>query len=301
MDDVVIISALRTPITKAKRGGLKDTPPDDLLLAVMTATLQRTGIDPADIGDIVIGSVLGDSSQRAIQCRIASLLAGIPDTVPVHTVNRQCSSGLQAIASVAAAIKAGYYSVGLAGGVESMSTNPMAWEGGINPRIADNEAAQSFLLPMGAWAAVGRAGGKGRRGQGRVHAALGRLSTSNSKHFFAHKTHDTGITSENVAERYGIDRATQDALAVRSHARAAAARASGRFKDEIVPVETTVKDPKTGEEMRVVVSEDDGIRPGVTTQALGGLKAVFKKGGSTTAGNSSQVTKDAWTMEGGLA
>ena len=150
LDDVVIVSALRTPITKAKRGGLKDTPPDDLLLAVLTATLQQTGIDPADIGDIVIGSVLGDSSQRAIQCRIASLLAGIPDTVPIHTVNRQCSSGLQAIASVAAAIKAGFYTIGLAGGVESMSTNPMAWEGGINPRIAENESAQSCLLPMGA-------------------------------------------------------------------------------------------------------------------------------------------------------
>ena len=149
LDDVVIVSALRTPITKAKRGGLKDTAPDDLLLAVLSATLQRTGINPADIGDIVIGSVLGDSSQRAIQCRIASLLAGIPDTVPIHTVNRQCSSGLQAIASVAAAIKAGYYTMGLAGGVESMSTNPMAWEGGVNPKVAENESAQNCLLPMG--------------------------------------------------------------------------------------------------------------------------------------------------------
>ena len=101
------------------------------------------------LGDIVIGSVLGDSSQRAIQCRIAALLAGVPDTVPLQTVNRQCSSGLQAVASVAAAIKSGYYTVGLAGGVESMSTNPMAWEGGINPRVADNEAAQSCLIPMG--------------------------------------------------------------------------------------------------------------------------------------------------------
>ena len=137
------------PTPQAKRGGLKDTAPDDLLCAVFEATLQRTGVDPKDIGDIVIGSVLGDSSQRAIQCRIAALLSGIPDTVPLHTVNRQCSSGLQAIASVAAAIKSGYYSVGLAGGVESMSTNPMAWEGGINPRIAENENAQNCLLPMG--------------------------------------------------------------------------------------------------------------------------------------------------------
>ena len=134
---------------QAKRGGLKDTSPDDLLSAVFEATLQRTGVDPKDIGDIVIGSVLGDSSQRAIQCRIAALLSGIPDTVPIHTVNRQCSSGLQAIASVAAAIKSGFYSVGLAGGVESMSTNPMAWEGGINPRVSENENAQNCLLPMG--------------------------------------------------------------------------------------------------------------------------------------------------------
>ncbi len=101
-----------------------------------------------------------------------------------------------------------------------------------------------------------------------------------------------GITSENVAEKYGIDRATQDGLAVRSHARAAAARSSGRFKDEIVPVETMIKDPKTGEEKRIVVSEDDGIRPGVTAAALAELRTVFKKNGTTTAGNSSQVNKE---------
>ena len=194
----------------------------------------------------MVGSVLGDSSQRAIQCRIAALLAGIPDTVPVHTVNRQCSSGLQAVASVAAAIRAGFYTIGLAGGVESMSTNPMAWEGGINPRVAENEDAQNCLLPM-------------------------------------------GVTSENVAERYGVGRPEQDGLAARSHARAAAARKSGRFRDEIVPVATKLVDPKTGEEKAVVVSEDDGIREGVTAQALGQLRTVFKKDGTPTAGNSSQV------------
>lgn len=250
LDDVVIVSALRTPITKAKRGGLKDTSPDDLLSAVFEATIQRTGVDPKDIGDIVIGSVLGDSSQRAIQCRIAALLSGIPDTVPIHTVNRQCSSGLQAIASVAAAIKSGFYSVGLAGGVESMSTNPMAWEGGINPRISENENAQNCLLPM-------------------------------------------GLTSENVAARYGVGRDVQDKLAARSHARAAAAQASGRFHDEIVPVKTKIIDPKTEEEKAIVVSDDDGIRPGVTVQSLGQLRTVFKKDGTTTAGNSSQVSDGA--------
>ena len=170
-----------------------------------------------DIGDVVIGSVLGDSSQRAIQCRVASLLSGIPETVPVHTVNRcvtngrcylpscpgewsacrlrlapvehvgacrdlckraqcfwlcacivracwaavrteqvscaacrQCSSGLQAVASVAASIRAGFYTIGLAGGVETMSTNPMAWNGGVNPKLDQNQQAADCLLPMGA-------------------------------------------------------------------------------------------------------------------------------------------------------
>lgn len=98
-----------------------------------------------------------------------------------------------------------------------------------------------------------------------------------------------GITSENVAAKYGVDRATQDRMAARSHARAAAATNSGRFRDEIVAVETTWKDPKTGEEKKIVVDKDDGIREGVTAGQLGKLPAVFKKGGSTTAGNSSQV------------
>ncbi|CAK0784137.1 3-ketoacyl-CoA thiolase 2, peroxisomal [Coccomyxa viridis] len=248
-DDIVVVSALRTPITKGKRGGLKDTLPDDMMEAVFRATIQRTGVNPADIGDIVMGSVLGDSSQRAIQVRIAGLLAGIPDNVPVHTVNRQCSSGLQAIASVAASIQAGYYDIGVAGGVESMSTNPMAWDGGVNPKIADNQEAQDCLLPM-------------------------------------------GMTSENVAERYGITRQQQDEMAARSHKRAGDARASGRFKDEIVPVKTVWKS-KEGEEKEIVVSEDDGIRVGVTAQALSGLKPVFKKGGTTTAGNSSQISDGA--------
>jgi acetyl-CoA acyltransferase 1 len=208
-------------------------------------------VEPAAVGDVVMGSVLGPSSQRANECRMAMFYAGFPESVPVHTVNRQCSSGLQAIASVAAAIKAGYYDIGIAGGVESMSTNPMAWEGGVNPRVAENQCAADCLLPM-------------------------------------------GVTSENVAARFGVDRETQDRFAVASHKKAAAARAAGKFKDEIVAVSTVVKDPKTSEERRVVISEDDGIRPGTTMQTLKKLSTVFKKdGGSTTAGNASQVTDGA--------
>lgn len=250
LDDVVIISALRTPMCKAKRGALKDTPADDMLAAVLKATVDRTGVEPEAIGDVVIGSVLGPSSQRANECRIAMFLAGYPETVPVRTVNRQCSSGLQAVADVASAIKAGYYTVGLAGGVEAMSQTPMAWEGGVNPKIGNNKKAQSCLMPM-------------------------------------------GVTSENVAAKYGIPRDAQDKMAVSSHQRAAKARDTGRFKDEIVPVKTTWKDPKSGEEKEILVEHDDGIRPDISAGALGKLKAVFKKDGTTTAGNSSQITDGA--------
>eukprot|EP00878_Enallax_costatus_P000915 GHUV01001045.1.p1 GENE.GHUV01001045.1~~GHUV01001045.1.p1 ORF type:complete len:493 (+),score=165.48 GHUV01001045.1:98-1480(+) len=249
-DDVVIVAALRTPLTKAKRGGLKDTDAVDLLATVFKAVLDQTKIDPLAIGDIVVGSVLGPSSQRANEARIASFFAGIPEEVPVRTVNRQCSSGLQAIADVAAAIKAGYYTVGLAAGVETMSANPMAWEGGINPRVEQFPKAQGCLMPM-------------------------------------------GVTSENVAAAFGVSREVQDKFAAASHRKAAAAAAAGKFKAEIVPVHTKVVDPKTGAEHKVVVSEDDGIRPGTTAQSLSGLRTVFKKDGTTTAGNSSQVTDGA--------
>jgi len=250
LDDVVIVSALRTPVCKAKRGGFKDTHADDLLAAVLKATLQQTGVEPQAVGDIVVGSVLGPSSQRANESRIAMFLAGFPETVPVRTVNRQCSSGLQAIADVAAAIQAGYYTIGIGAGVETMSINPMAWEGGVNPKVETCPAAGNCLLPM-------------------------------------------GVTSENVAAKYGVSRETQDKFAAQSHARMAAAQAAGKFDREIVPVATKLKDPKTGEEHDVVISKDDGVRPGTTAQSLSKLRAVFKKDGSTTAGNSSQVSDGA--------
>jgi len=250
LDDVVIVAALRTPLTKAKRGGLRNTDATDLMATVFKAVLDKTSVDPKVLGDIVVGSVLGPSSQRANEARIASFFAGIPEEVPIRTVNRQCFSGLQAVADVAAAIKAGYYTVGMAAGVETMSINPMAWEGGINPKIGEVPMAQGCMMPM-------------------------------------------GVTSENVASKFGIDRKTQDAFSVRSHQKAAAARAAGKFKDEIVPVHTKVVDPKTGAETPIVVSEDDGIRPDVTAETLRGLRPVFKKDGSTTAGNSSQVTDGA--------
>lgn len=181
---------------------------------------------------------------------MAAFYAGVPETVPVRTVNRQCSSGLQAVADVAAAIKAGFYDIGIGAGLESMSISSIGWEGQVNPRISAFQKAQDCLLPM-------------------------------------------GITSENVAHRYGVTRQEQDQAAAESHRRAAAATASGKFKDEIVPVPTKIVDPKTGVEKNVVISVDDGIRLGTTASGLAKLKPVFKKDGTTTAGNSSQVSDGA--------
>ncbi|THU58365.1 hypothetical protein C4D60_Mb03t13480 [Musa balbisiana] len=174
----------------------------------------------------------------------------LSQTVPVRTVNRQCSSGLQAVADVAAAIKAGFYDIGIGAGLESMTTNSMSWDGSINPKVNAFQQAQNCLLPM-------------------------------------------GITSENVAHRYGVTRQEQDQAAVNSHRKAAAATAAGKFKEEIIPVTTKIVDPKTGEEKQVTISVDDGIRPETSISSLAKLKPVFKKDGSTTAGNSSQVSDGA--------
>ncbi|KAG6423020.1 hypothetical protein SASPL_113403 [Salvia splendens] len=251
-DDVVIVAAYRTPQCKSKRGGFKDTFPDDLLAPVLKALIEKTNINPAEVGDIVVGSVLAPGSQRASECRMAAFYAGFPgtETVPVRTVNRQCSSGLQAVADVAAAIKAGFYDIGIGAGLESMTTNPMAWEGSVNPRVKTMADAQNCLLPM-------------------------------------------GITSENVAHRFGVTRQEQDKAAAESHRKAAAATASGKFKDEIIPVKTKIVDPKSGDETPVTISVDDGIRASTTVGDLGKLKPVFKKDGTTTAGNSSQVSDGA--------
>ncbi|KAH7429777.1 hypothetical protein KP509_09G065900 [Ceratopteris richardii] len=249
-DDVVIVAAYRTPLCKSKRGGFKDTYADDLLAPVLKAVVERTGLNPAEVGDIVVGTVLAPGSQRANECRMAAFYAGFPETVPVRTVNRQCSSGLQAVADVAAAIKAGFYDIGIGAGLESMTINPMAWEGSVNPKVETIQKVQDCLLPM-------------------------------------------GVTSENVAERFSVSRKEQDEAAVVSHARAAAATAKGKFKDEIIPVETKLVDPKSAEEKSVLISVDDGIRPETSLASLSKLKPVFKKGGSTTAGNSSQVSDGA--------
>mmetsp|Transcript_9302 Transcript_9302/g.13958 ORF Transcript_9302/g.13958 Transcript_9302/m.13958 type:complete len:424 (-) Transcript_9302:66-1337(-) len=250
---VVIVSALRTAIGKARKGSFKDTPIEEMLAPVIKAAVQKAKVPPAMIGDVIIGSVLGSNRQRADESRIACFLAGLPYQVPVHIINRQCSSGLQAIAHAAANIKAGYYDAAVAGGVESMSLASMGglgWQGKMNPKIFMNQQAKNCLLPM-------------------------------------------GITSENVAKKFKINRKEMDELAVDSHAKAAFARASGRFNDEIVPIKTTIVDPKTKKEKEVIVSKDESIRPGTTMAVLSKLRPAFDKKGSTTAGNASPLNDGA--------
>jgi acetyl-CoA acyltransferase 1 len=224
--------------------------PDALLAAVLKTTVERTNVDPAAIGDIVVGNVL-QGGAGALTSRMSQFVAGIPADVPLNAINRQCSSGLQAVANVAAAIKAGMYDIGIGAGVESMSINSMmdAVPKELNPQIFDSEEAQACMLPM-------------------------------------------GQTSENVAAKFGITREQQDAMAVESHRKAAQAQKNGWFDAEIVPVEATVTD-KDGEEKTIMVSADDGIRANTTMQTLAKLKPAFAEDGTTTAGQSSQVSDGA--------
>jgi len=249
-DDVVICCAVRTPLCKAKRGMFKNTPPDVMLSAVLKAAVDRTKVDPSLIGDIVVGNVL--LQQGAVFFRQAQGTAGIPYSVPLHGINRQCSSGLQAIATVANAIKAGEYECGIASGVETMSLGDMA--NAVDPSLIseavfEHQEAKKCLIPM-------------------------------------------GITSENVAAKWGISRQVQDQMAADSHAKAVKAQSMGYFDEEIVPVTTRVKN-KDGEVSVVTVRADEGMRAGLTAESLGKLKPAFKKGGSTTAGNASQMTDGA--------
>ncbi|KAL0553866.1 hypothetical protein IC582_007770 [Cucumis melo] len=249
-DDIVIVAANRTAICRAKKGGFKDTPAEDLLASVLKAVIEKTKLNPIEVGDIVVGTVLAPGSIRASECRMAAFCAGFPDTVSIRTVNRQCSSGLQAVADVAAAIKVGYYDIGIGAGLECMSINDIEFAVSDSPNVNGIQQARDCMLPM-------------------------------------------GITSENVAQQYGVTREEQDQAAVESHRRAAAASASGKFKDEIIPVYTKIIDPKSGVVKPVIVSVDDGIRPSTNMEILAKLKPAFKKNGCTTAGNSSQVSDGA--------
>lgn len=247
-EDVVVVHGRRTAIGRSGRGGFKDTTPDELLSAVMTAVLQDVKLSPAQLGEICVGNVLQPGA-GATMARIAQFLSDIPETVPLSAVNRQCSSGLQAVASIAGGIRNGSYDIGMACGVESMSLADRGNPGNITSRLVEKKKARDCLIPM-------------------------------------------GITSENVAEQFGISREKQDTFALASQEKAARAQRQGCFQAEIVPVTTTVRDDK-GTEQSITVAQDEGIRPNTTMEGLAKLKPAFKDGGSTTAGNSSQVSDGA--------
>ncbi|CAD8183991.1 unnamed protein product [Paramecium octaurelia] len=249
-NDVVICGAVRTPLTKAKKGLLRDTPPEVLLSAAFTGLLQRTKVDPKLIQDIVVGNV-NQPGSGAIVSKMAAFLAGFPDTTCLTAINRFCSSGIEACAVIAAKIRTGMLDIGIGAGVEQMSMYDMQSQMNaelLSDAIFDHPCARDCLLGM-------------------------------------------GQTSENVAAQFGITRLQQDKFAYESQQKAYKAQSEGLYKDEIIPVKTTIKDGEKTKE--VTVTEDDGIRKETTLEGLGKLKPAFGKDGSTTAGNSSQVTDGA--------
>ncbi|KAG4253787.1 acetyl-CoA acyltransferase [Fusarium proliferatum] len=248
--DVVILSSLRTPICRANRGSLNNAFPEELLASVLKATIDRVpNLDPSIIEDVAVGVVLSElgGSKAA---RMAMNHVGYPNTTSLYTINRACSSSLQAISSIASQIRTGMISVGIGAGMESMTRN-----------------YGSRAIPTDLWPALR---------ESPVKDALDCILPM-------------GITSENIAERYSISREDQDIFAVNSHLKAAEAQASGSFLDEIVPVPQKMPD---GLE-EVVVDTDDGIRPQASLEGLAKLKPAFRENGTSTAGNSSQVSDGA--------
>ncbi|RYP93328.1 hypothetical protein DL770_000517 [Monosporascus sp. CRB-9-2] len=257
--DVVLLSALRTPICRSYRGQLKDAYPEELLSVVLRATLDANpNLPPEHVEDVAVGVVLSElgGSKAA---RMAMNHVGFPNTTSLYTVNRACSSSLQSIATTAAQIRTGMINTGIAAGMESMTRNyaSRAIPTDLWPELKDSpvQDARDCIMPM-------------------------------------------GITSENVAARYGVGRREQDEFAVESHRRAATAQANGLFDEEIVPVHTRFQEVdkqgnKVGDERPIEVTRDDGIRANATLEALAKLKPAFKSDGASTAGNSSQVSDGA--------
>jgi acetyl-CoA acyltransferase 1 len=249
-DDVVIVAAVRTPLTKSGKGGLKDTLPEILTSQVMVELLKRGKVKPEQVQELVFGNVLQNGA-GFMSARMSQFLAGIPETTTLMTVNRLCSSGLQAVMNAAYSISSKQIDIAIAGGVESMSMydmNNLVDAEKVSDEVFNTPKAANCMIPM-------------------------------------------GITSENVVEKFGVSRKTQDQFAVDSHSKAAAAQKNGLYDEEIVPIVTKIKD-KDGNLKDIIVSKDDGIRE-TKFETLQKLKASFKQGGTTTAGNSSQVTDGA--------
>ena len=253
MKEAVIVSAVRTAVGRAPRGSLRNTRPDDLAGWVVKEALNRApGVKPEEIDDVVIGCSFPEAEQGLNVARLIAYIAGLPYQVPGQTVNRFCSSGLQAIAIGAEHIMCGFADVIVAGGVESMSMVPM----GGNKTVPNLKLIEKY--PEG-------------------YTAM-------------------GVTAENVARKYGISREDQDAFALKSHQKAAAAIKAGRFKDEILPIQTKIQEiaeDGTAKFREIVFDTDEGVRADTTLEALGKLRPAFSVTGSVTPGNSSPLNDGA--------
>jgi 3-oxoadipyl-CoA thiolase len=239
------------------RGALAEVRPDDLAAGVISAAVERNGIDPEQITDVYMGAANQSGEDNRDVARMAALLAGLPVSVPGATVNRLCASGLEAVNIASRAVKLEEGELYLAGGVESMSRAPWV--------VPKPEQA----LPRGE--------------QTMYDTTLGwRLVNPRMEELYS--TESMGETGENVAERYEVSREDQDAFALRSHQRAVAAAEDGRFGEEIVPVQRNGDGP---------VERDEGPRPDTTLEKLAKLRPAFRESGTVTAGNSSTLNDGA--------
>ena len=260
--DAYIIDGVRTPIGNIG-GTLSTVRADDLAAHVIRALLDRNpSVDPSHIADVILGCANQAGEDNRNVARMSLLLAGLPVTVPGETVNRLCASGLSAIANAARAIRAGEGETYIAGGVESMTRAPYVMSKGSSAFARD---VQLFDTSLG-WRFV------------------------NAKLKAMHGTDSMGETAEHVAEQFHVTRHDQDAFAVRSQQRAAIARSTGRFAEEIVPV--TIAQKKGAP---IVVSDDEFLRPATSMETLAVLKPAFRTDGlgSVTAGNASGLNDGA--------
>lgn len=253
MDDTYVLDAVRTPFGKFA-GALAKVRPDDLAADVLRALLERqSGIDPADIDDIVIGNANGAGEENRNVARMAALLAKMPTSVPGVTVNRLCGSGMQAVIDAARGIAVGDLSLAVAGGVESMSRAPWVVQKPENSLPRKHETLWSTTL---GWRMI-------------------------NPEMPEKWTISLGESAELLSDKYSISREAQDEFAARSHQRAAAAWEAGSFTSQIVP--------SRGE----VLERDESIRPDCTPASLAKLRPVFRAGGTVTAGNSSPMNDGA--------
>jgi acetyl-CoA C-acetyltransferase len=254
MEDVFVLSAVRTPIGKYG-GGLASVPPCDLAAKVVREAVSRAGVSADDVGHLFFGHVIHTEVRDMYISRVAALNGGLKTETPALTVNRLCGSGMQAIVSAAQAIMLGDCAVAVAGGAESMSRAP-------------------YWLPAMRW---------GQRMNDGV--AIDPMTGALSDPFDGCHM---GVTAENVATDFHVSREDQDALAAESHRRAAAATAAGYFKEQILPVEIPGKKGKI-----TIVDTDEHIRADVSVEDMAKLRPAFAKDGTVTAGNSAGLNDAA--------